>query len=98
MNRDRALEILRGLQEPLAARGIAHAAVFGSIARRDGHERSDIDVFVIPDEGARLSLFDLGGIHDILEDAFGNNVDLVISPVRNTGLRAAIGRDRADAF
>jgi predicted nucleotidyltransferase len=98
MNRDRALNILRGLRAPLAARGIAHAAIFGSVARSKENALSDIDVFVTPAEGARPDLFDLGGIQSILEEAFGSEVDVVVSPVRNGEIRAAIARDRADAF
>ena len=98
MDRERALNILRDLQAPLAARGIAHAAVFGSVARDEGNRRSDIDVFVTPFEGAQLSLFDLGGIQTILEEAFRADVYVVVSPVSDAALRGAISRDRADAF
>ena len=98
MDREHALNVLRGLRDPLARRGIAHAAVFGSVARGEETARSDIDVFVMPADGTRLSLFDLGGIQSILEEAFGNEVDVVVSPVKNAHLRNAIARDRADAF
>jgi hypothetical protein len=48
MDRERALNILRALRTPLAARGIAHAAIFGSVARGEAGARSDVDVFVTP--------------------------------------------------
>jgi hypothetical protein len=98
MNRDEALNILRRLRAPLAERGISHAALFGSVARGEEGSRSDIDVLVTPAEGARLGLFDLGGIQTILEDAFGTDVDVVVDPVRTPGLLRAIEKDRADAF
>lgn len=98
MDRERALNILRDLRAPLARRGIAHAAIFGSVARDEGHALSDLDVFVVPADGARLSLFDLGGIQTILEDAFGKDVDVVVSPVGNVELRRAIATDGENAF
>jgi uncharacterized protein len=98
MNREHALNILRGLRAPFAARGIAHAAIFGSVARSKEDVLSDIDILVTPADGARLDLFDLGGIQSVLEEAFGSEVDVVVSPVRRGKLRAAIARDRAVAF
>lgn len=98
MDREHALNILRGLRGPLAARGIAHAAVFGSVARDEGNARSDIDIVVTPADGPPLHLFDLGAIQSILEEAFGIDVDVVVLPVRNAELRGAIARDHADAF
>ncbi len=90
MDRERAQNFLRGLQSSLAARGIAHVAVFGSVVRDEGNEQSDIDVLVTPRQGARLDLFDLGGIQTILEEAFRVDVDVVVSPVRNVELHCAI--------
>lgn len=94
-----ALDILRRLRQPLVARGIAHAALFGSVARKDATEQSDIDVVVTPRQGARLDLFDLGGIQIILDEGFpGYDVDVIVEPVRKLELRQAIERDRVHAF
>ena len=98
MDRALALEILRRHRSALMARGIAHAAIFGSVARGDAKTQSDVDVFLTPDKGLRLGLFALGGIQSVLEDAFGGTVDVVVDPVRNSSLSVAIERDRVDAF
>jgi hypothetical protein len=98
MNRSDALEMLRRLRAALEARGIAHAAIFGSVARNEASERSDIDVLIEPAPGKRLDLIDLGGVQTVLDDAFGTNVDVILGPVRNPGLSLSIERDRADAF
>ncbi len=98
MDRDRAIAILRELREPLEARGIAHAALFGSVARGDGTERSDVDVIVTPARGARLDLFDLGAVQTLLDEGFRTQVDVVVEPVRKPELRQAIQLERADAF
>jgi hypothetical protein len=95
---DYALEVLRAVREKLTARGVAHAAIFGSVARGDQTARSDIDVVVTPSPSAQLDLIDLGGIQTILDEAFGIEVDLVIEPVRKDTLRQAVAQDRVDAF
>ena len=98
MNRDLALEILRRLRKPLEARGVAHAALFGSIARGQGRDDSDVDVLISPVVGRRLDLFDLGGIQTLLDERSGRAVDLAVEPVRRPELRRAIAQDRMDAF
>jgi len=98
MKRDQALTILRQLRTPLEARGIVHAAIFGSVARGDESEVSDVDVIVTPAIGVRLDLIDLGGVQTLLDEQFGIDVDVVVEPVKKPELRRAIQRDRADAF
>jgi len=99
MNRELAIETLKRIRPRLAERGIAHAAVFGSVARGEAGAFSDIDVVVAPASGVFLNLFDLGGVQAILEEAFaGVNVDVVVEPVRRRALRQGIERDRAHAF
>ncbi len=98
MNRDYALAILRRLRAPLNARGIAHAALFGSMARGQEGAQSDIDIVVTPVAGRQLDLFDLGGVQTLLDESFGCDVDVIVEPVRRPELRRAIAQDRADAF
>jgi uncharacterized protein len=98
MNRDHALDILRQLRAPLEARGIAHASLFGSMARNDGNALSDVDIVVTPVAGARLDLIDLGGVQALLDEGFGIEVDVIVEPVTMPELLDAIRRDRVDAF
>ena len=99
MNRERAIEILTGLRLDLEARGIARAGVFGSVGRGDAEERSDVDVVISLVPGRRLDIIDLGGVQNLLDEGFdGISVDVVVEPVKLPALRAAIQRDRVDAF
>jgi predicted nucleotidyltransferase len=60
----------------IAARyGASRVRVFGSIARREAGEESDIDLLVALEPGR--SLLDLGGLLVALEDLLGRRVDLV---------------------
>jgi predicted nucleotidyltransferase len=71
-----------------ARRGARNVRVFGSVARGDDDERSDID-FLVDLEPDR-SLFDLSGLLIDLEAALHSQVDVVTE----RGLRPRI-RDRA---
>jgi hypothetical protein len=53
MNVEIALATLRRHQNDLRARGIIHAAVFGSVARRDNRPDSDIDILFEFEPNAR---------------------------------------------
>jgi hypothetical protein len=59
----------------LARFGLARPRVFGSVARGEDTEASDLDLLV--EAGARTSLLDLARARNALEDALGVSVDLV---------------------
>jgi len=64
-------EILR-----IAARHGAHnVRVFGSVARGDADDKSDVDFLVEMEPGR--SLFDLGGLLTDLEGLLGRHVDVI---------------------
>lgn len=99
MNRDLALSILRSLRPSLEGRGVAHAGLFGSVARGDARPTSDVDVVVTPILGRRFDLFDLGAIQSLLESGFrGARIDLVAEPLASPTLRSAVLRERVNAF
>lgn len=67
--------------------GARNVRVFGSVARGEADDRSDIDLLVEMEPGR--SLLDLGGLQYELERRFGRPVDVVTE----RGLKARI-RDR----
>jgi uncharacterized protein len=70
-----ALREKQGAIRDIAARhGASNVRVFGSVARGDTNEDSDIDVLVDLEEGR--SLFDLIAVKQDLEDLFGCKVDV----------------------
>ena len=56
---------------------VANPRVFGSVARGDDHEGSDVDLLV--DSTSETSLFDLAGLKLDLGDLLGASVDVVTS-------------------
>src|SRR3954466_4522115 len=70
-----------------ASHGARRPDVFGSVARGEADERSDVDFLVDLEKGR--SLFDLGGLLMDLQDLLGRPVDVVTEK----GLKARI-RDR----
>lgn len=65
----------KSLVPSLRARGVTKAAIFGSFARREASQESDVDVLV--ELGADASLLDLVALKLELEDAVGRRIDLV---------------------
>ncbi len=73
----------------LDARGFRNARVFGSVARGEDTEGSDLDL--LADADGTVSLFDLNDVHNELLKALGIRVDVVPSTSRfPERVRAAI--------
>lgn len=71
---------------------ISNIRLVGSVARGEDTETSDVDFLV--DTAPGTSLFDLGGLHEDLQDLLGIPVDIIPSGARlHEFLRAAIEKD-----
>ena len=74
-SRDEIIAILRAMKPDLGRRfGVRDLALFGSFARGDETDRSDIDILVDVDPGIGLDFVTLA---DELEAALGRPVDLI---------------------
>ncbi len=65
--------------------------IFGSHARGDAKEDSDIDILVEFHEGA--TLFDLSGVHIFLEEKLRHKVDVVLQSTIREEIRSYIYKD-----
>ncbi len=71
---------------------LSNLRVVGSVARGEDTEGSDVDFLVDPAPGA--TLFDLGGLHEDLEELLGIPVDVISSRSRMAEyMKMAIQRD-----
>lgn len=99
MDRNHALSVLREAEPVLRARyGVTSAGLFGSVARGDSDDASDIDVVVRFANDRVANVMAICGIAGLLSSRFGVDVDVVAEPVTTPALKQAIGRDVVHAF
>lgn len=84
---ERRTEILRLAERYRAGK----VRVFGSVARGDNSQVSDVDLLVTPQPGC--SLFDLGGLLEDLQELLGCPVDLVTEDGLKPRLRERVMRE-----
>jgi predicted nucleotidyltransferase len=51
--------------------------LFGSYARGEQTENSDVDLLIVPDKSQHFSLFTLSGMYEDLKELLGCEVDLI---------------------
>jgi predicted nucleotidyltransferase len=71
MTREKIIDRIRSTAPALKAEGVTGLAIFGSRARGDARDDSDLDVLIDVDEKAKFSLLDLSSVALLLEDATG---------------------------
>ncbi len=98
MTKQEALAVLKKHADELRARGIVHAALFGSLARGDGGPNSDIDILIELDESRRFDIFAYAGLKDFVGSLFSGPVDVVDQKALKPGLREPILADAIHAF
>jgi uncharacterized protein len=71
------LTTLQGLEPELQKRGVLHIGIFGSVARGDDDDESDVDVIVQVDYDVFRDLVGLLELKDEFSKAFARPVDVV---------------------
>lgn len=90
MNRQQALEILRRAEPDLRARGVLHAALFGSVARGDARPDSDLDVMIEVDPAAAIGVYQYVDLKDRIAGLFEGGVDVVSRDSLKPRVRPAV--------
>ena len=94
-------EILKRLQESepvLRARGVRHAALFGSRARGDDRPDSDIDIMIEIAPDFPMDVFKYVGVVHAIEDLFSLPVDVSNLAAQKPYVRPFAQRDAIYAF
>jgi predicted nucleotidyltransferase len=76
MRRDEVIEQLKQHERAIRALGAASLYLYGSHARDEAREDSDVDVFVDKDPDRRFGFLEYTGLIIMLEDLFGRSVDV----------------------
>lgn len=102
MDKGQILGILREHEAELRAAGVEKLSIFGSAARGDTTEESDVDVVVSLGAAAAKGGFAyfsrLEALGRRLQEILGRPVDIVTEPVRKERLRRNIETDSVLVF
>jgi len=98
MDSNQILARLRENEADLRARGVTHAALFGSRARGDDRPDSDTDIMIDVDPDAHITVFDYAGLKEYITGLFDGPVDVVSRDCLKPHLRPAATADARYAF
>lgn len=86
--------LTKQIGEYFATQPVLKAWVFGSYARGEQREDSDIDIMIVPDRNAHVGLFLLSGMRLDLQGILGKKVDLVTEKRLLPFARPSVERDK----
>ena len=92
------LATLRRYESKLRARGVAHIAVFGSIARGDSKPGSDLDIMIDVAPEAPLTVYGYIALKEYIAGLFEGPVDVVTRDALKPYVRPAAMADAIYAF
>jgi predicted nucleotidyltransferase len=95
---DKTIAMLRSHEGDLRRFGVAHAAVFGSVARGEDQPGSDIDVLVELDRDRPMGMFEYARLKIYIGEILSGASDVVNRRTLKPLLRDSILRDAVDAF
>ncbi len=76
MRKEKVIQKLRENMEQVKSFGVKKIGIFGSVARGEATEESDIDVIVEFEKG-KATFVNVCGLIDFLEGLFGREIDLI---------------------
>jgi len=98
MNKKDIIDTLVGHKDELRARGVAHAALFGSVARDEAGSKSDVDIMIELEPDASLDIFAYVELKDFIASLFPDPVDVVNKAALKPHIRPPATTDSIYAF
>lgn len=96
MSRDEVLRILAEHKEEIEAMGVKSVAIFGSTARGEAGEDSDVDILV--EFSGPVGMFGFLDVKSRLESILGRTVDLATADALRRQMRPAILKEAIRAI
>jgi predicted nucleotidyltransferase len=97
-DRQEIIDRLRQNEAALRARGVSHAALFGSRARGDNRPDSDIDIMIEVDPAAGIGVYEYVALKDYIATLFDRPVDVVSRDGLKPYVKPAVTTDAIYAF
>lgn len=88
------VKIIKAIQKCFADAPVSRAWMFGSYARMEEQDNSDIDLLVSLDKSAKMGLLGFSELILDLEHATGKKIDLVVEGTVKPFAKASIERDK----
>lgn len=98
MTRREAIRRLERNREKLRAFDVRHIAVFGSTARDQATQHSDVDILVEFEPEATVGLFTFVRLQSFLADVMGTRIDLATPEALRHEMRDEIVAEAVRAF
>jgi len=95
---EESIRLLKTHRRKLRERGVIHAGIFGSTARRQNRPDSDLDILVEYDKRLVRSLFEVAAIRSLLEEIMGRPVDVAERERLKEHVAPSALKDVVDAF
>ncbi|OAN50475.1 nucleotidyltransferase family protein [Magnetospirillum moscoviense] len=95
---DDIVRVLKDHETDFRACGVTRLTVFGSVARGDATEDSDIDLVIDYDSDSRFSLLTLADVQMNATSWLGRKVDVVSRRALKSRFAAFVERDGVDVF
>jgi predicted nucleotidyltransferase len=76
MDKEAVIALLRAHQDELRAEGVSHVYIFGSVARGEADEKSDVDLFYDYDSD-RFGFLQFMRIRELAPEIIGRSVDIM---------------------
>jgi predicted nucleotidyltransferase len=95
VDRENILSVLRDHAPELREAGLVHLRVFGSVARSQANDKSDIDLLADFDRSKQITLVTLGSLESRLSMLLGMKVELsspdwMKEPIRSRAMQEAV--------
>ena len=98
MTPDAVIATLRAHEAALRQKGVAHVALFGSVARGEAGPHSDIDIMVEFDPAVEIDLYDYVGVRRFIGELFADRADVSNRARLKDHVRPSAERDALHAF